>query len=261
MNIDQLRTLYDDDQRIRYEYSAARREEFPNLVRHVDLGNDFGCIMYSHLTTENADAVIREQIEYFNSIGQGFEWKLYSHDTPADLKDRLVAQGFEVEEDEAIMILDLKNMPEILRQPVSADIRRITNPDLIAKEVTGIHRQVWDEDSDERAIELANELRQTPDGISFYTAYADGIPVSSAWIRFSHDSPFASLWGGSTLPQYRNRGFYTALLAVRAQEAIQRGREFLTIDASDMSRPIVQKLGFVQIATSWPCKWQFSKEM
>ena len=255
MNIDQLRALYDDDQRIRYEDPLARREAFPNLVRHVNLEGGEGFIAYSKLSTENADAVIREQIEYFNSIGQDFEWKLYSHDTPADLKGRLAAHGFEIEDDEAILILDLKNLPEILRQPVSHDIRRITDPDLIASEVTSVHRQVWDEDSDERAKELANELRQTPDGISFYTAYADDIPVSSAWIRFTPDSRFASLWGGSTLPQYRGRGFYTALLAVRAQEAVQRGKEFLTIDASDMSRPIVQKLGFVQIATSWPCKW------
>jgi predicted GNAT family acetyltransferase len=259
MNPGQLRALYDDDQRIHYEYSVARREAFPHLVRHVNLDGGDGFIMYSRLTAENADAAVREQIAYFTALSQNFEWKLYSHDTPADLKDRLIAQGFEVEEAEAIMVLEVGNMPEILRQSVSHDIRRTTNPDLIAKEVLVVHDQVWNEDISAHAKELANELRKTPDGISFYSAYADDKPVSSAWIRFTLDSPFASLWGGSTLAEYRERGFYTALLAIRAQEAIQRGREFLTVDSSPMSRPILEKLGFVQIATSWPCKWRTRK--
>ena len=37
------------------------------------------------------------------------------------------------------------------------------------------------------------------------------------------------------------------------QSAVTR---FLTVDASLMSRPIVEKLGFVPISTSMPCTWQ-----
>ena len=57
-------------------------------------------------------------------------------------------------------------------------------------------------------------------------------------------SQFAGLWSGATLPAYRRRGLYTAVLAVRVQEAIRRGYHFLTIDASPMSRPIVARHGF-----------------
>jgi len=73
--------------------------------------------------------------------------------------------------------------------------------------------------------------------------------VSSAWVRFNPGSQFASLWGGSTLEQYRGQGHYTALMAVRAQEAARRGVRFLTVDASPMSRPILEKQGFRVI--SW----------
>jgi hypothetical protein len=55
---------------------------------------------------------------------------------------------------------------------------------------------------------------------------------------------------------YRGQGLYTALLAIRAQEAISRHVEFLTVDASAMSRPILEKFGFIKIAESYPCKWQ-----
>jgi GNAT superfamily N-acetyltransferase len=89
-----------------------------------------------------------------------------------------------------------------------------------------------------------------------YIAYAEGIPVSAAWISFHDRSPFAGLWGGSTLVEYRGRGFYTALLAARVQEAQQRGVRFLTIDASPMSRPIVEKNGFQFLIFTQPFKWQ-----
>ena len=68
--------------------------------------------------------------------------------------------------------------------------------------------------------------------------------------------PAGGLWGGSTLPDYRKQGLYTGLLAVRAREAQARGRRFLTVDASPMSRPILERFGFVTIAMATECVWQ-----
>ena len=64
------------------------------------------------------------------------------------------------------------------------------------------------------------------------------------------------MWGGSTVSEFRNQGLYTALLATRAQEARLRGVRYLTVDASPMSRPILEKFRFEMISTSWPCKWK-----
>lgn len=85
---------------------------------------------------------------------------------------------------------------------------------------------------------------------------ADGQPASAAWVYFPKNSQFASLWGGSTLNDFRNRGLYTALLAVRAQEARTRQVRYLTVDASEMSRPILEKFGFTMMAYSYSCKWK-----
>src|SRR5690606_24536833 len=92
-----------------------------------------------------ADEVIREQIAYFEGIGQDFEWKLYDHDSPPDLKDRLVAHGFEVEEPEALLVLDLKHTPAALFRPVRLDVRRITAPGGVADAVA-VQEEVWEED-------------------------------------------------------------------------------------------------------------------
>nr|PZN49668.1 MAG: hypothetical protein DIU68_19685 [Chloroflexota bacterium] len=115
---------------------------------------------------------------------------------------------------------------------------------------------VWNEDYSDLIARLATDLRDYPDMLSVYAVYVDGRPVSSAWIYVLPGSRFGSMWGGSTLPAYRGRGIYTALVAARVQEARRRGLRFLTIDAGPMSRPIVEKLGFRFITWTFPCKWR-----
>lgn len=256
MNKSQMLALFDQDQRIDVQYPDMRRELAPNVVRHIDTsGSGEGMIIYSQLNESNAEDAIREQVTYFESIGQDFEWKVYDYDTPSDLKDRLGSYGFIVEDVEAIMVLDLKDAPEILRQPVRHDVQRITDPGKISDVLT-VKQQVWNEDFSWLGRYLAGALRDHPDQLSAYVAYVDRQPASSARIYFPEHSQFASLWGGATLSRFRKRGLYTALLAVRAQEAKSRGVRYLTVDASPMSRPILEKYGFELMAYSYPCKWQ-----
>lgn len=74
--------------------------------------------------------------------------------------------------------------------------------------------------------------------------------ISAGWVRFGTDGAFGTLWGGATDPAYRRRGIYTALVTHRAQLAARRGRSLLQVDASDESRPILERLGFVAITTT-----------
>jgi GNAT superfamily N-acetyltransferase len=257
MNKSNIIALYDQDQRIDVVYPSLRREITSEVVRHVNTSGDGeGVIIYSRLDEANADEIIRQQVSYFQNLGQDFEWKVYDYDRPHDLKDRLEAHGFTIEEAEAILVLDLEKAPAILWQPVSQDVRRIVDPDKLS-DVLSVHAQVWDEDSGGLAQYLGSALRDQPGQMSVYVAYVDAIPASAAWIYFPEHSPFASLWGGSTLSDYRQRGLYTALLAVRAQEARDRQVRYLTVDASPMSRPILEKFGFEMFAYSYPCKWKF----
>jgi predicted GNAT family acetyltransferase len=257
MNITEILALYDEEQRRTIEYTSLRREETQHVVRHVELvGTIGGLVIYSWLDENNADEVIREQAAYFQKLGQNLEWKHYEHDTPPDLKSRLAAHGFETDEEEAIVVLDLENIPQELLQPQSPDVRRITDPAQLC-DVMLVQDEVWQAvNTVGQREQLAYEMLHAPETISLYVAYAEGQPVSSAWIRFHETSRFASLWGGSTLPAYRRRGIYTAMLAARAQEALERGARFLTVDAGPMSRPILEKLGFQVLTISTPCKWK-----
>ena len=88
MNRSEIIALYNQDQRKDVEYPGMRREVTPSVVRHVDVsGTGEGSVIYSQLSEADAEGVIREQITYFENLGQGFEWKLYDYDQPPDLKE------------------------------------------------------------------------------------------------------------------------------------------------------------------------------
>lgn len=243
MEHQELLDLYDRDERRETEEPGMRREISPGVVHLVDLVGTESAVVYSHLTPEDADAAISREAAYFGGINHNFEWKLYDHDKPQDLGERLLAHGFAAEEPDAIMVLDLASAPDTLLGTVPPFIRRVTDRTSL-KDVTRVREAVWPEAHEWLEERLAFLLETYPDRVSIYVADLDGQPVSSARIQFSEKGTFASLWGGGTMDDYRGRGIYTALLSVRVQEARRRGARFLTIDASPMSRPIVEKHGF-----------------
>ncbi|MEV6630716.1 hypothetical protein AB0M54_08195 [Actinoplanes sp. NPDC051470] len=79
--------------------------------------------------------------------------------------------------------------------------------------------------------------------------------VSSAWSVYWPGTEFVALLGGTTLPEWRGRGLYRALLAARAREAVARGFRLLHVDASPDSAPILRRCGFHEIATSRHYRW------
>jgi len=102
---------------------------------------------------------------------------------------------------------------------------------------------------------LEQELAADPVGLAIFVAEADGLVVSAGWVRFPSGTDFATLWGGATLPPWRGRGIYRALVRRRAQLAAERGRRYLEVDASADSRPILERLGFRAVTDTRPYVW------
>jgi hypothetical protein len=257
MTVAQLLALYDQKERLDAIFPGARREVDGSVVRYMDEmpSGEANFVLYSKLTAENADQVIQKQIDYFRENGRSCEWKLYAHDTPPDLRQRLAAHGFTIGDEEAIMALDLNQAPDILLQPVATTIRKLTDPAEVAQ-VIAIEEAVWGGDRSSWSERLMTEMQESPEFISIYVAHVNNEPACAGWLNLSSNRQFASLWGGSTKAEYRKQGLYTAVLAARVQEAIQRGYRYLTIDASPMSRPIVAKHGFQLLTLAYECKWE-----
>ena len=133
MELAELLALYDQDQRINIIWPGQTREVTEYVVRHIDQNlsgrtDVYSFIVYSSLNADNADAVIEQEKAYMKALGHNIEWKCYSHDTPPDLGQRLIAAGFEPEELEAIMVYDLDDPADKLKSLPTPNIRRIADP-------------------------------------------------------------------------------------------------------------------------------------
>jgi len=255
MNTAEILALYDQEQRRLADDPAMRREASGPVIRQVSRHDRQSCVIYSQLHDDTVEAAIDAQIEYFRLLGHSFEWKVFSHDTPTDLKERLVARGFELEETEAILALELNALPEVLLRSSGHDIRCIANPEQLA-DVASIRQAVWGEDTTGHQERLVRELQEQPDRTRIYVAYAVDTPVSSGRLNLDPNSSFASLWGGTTLKEFRGRGLYTALVAIRARVAQEYGARFLTVDARPMSRPILERIGFKLLTFANALHWR-----
>jgi GNAT superfamily N-acetyltransferase len=252
-----LLEIFTREQRSEVVYPDIEREVDGSVIRHINGTGEDGFVIYSHLDDATVEAAISAQIARFESIPQDFEWKVYDYDTPPDLLKRLRRRGFEIGEPEALLVLDLTARPAALERPVPVSVVRVTDPDEIDA-IVRLENAIWGTDHSDLGERLKRDLRERPEMLSVYIAYEGQEPASAAWVYFHAGSHFASLWGGSTLPQFRGRGHYSGLLAARAQEARQRGFTLLTVDASPMSRPILEKHGFQYLASSTPCTWTSS---
>jgi GNAT superfamily N-acetyltransferase len=203
-----------------------------------------GWVIYTRLAADTADQAIRSTIDFFKPLGGEFEWKVYDHDTPPDMKQRLLDHGFTAEELEAVLAFDMEAAPPGFWEPPAARVLPVTDPAQLA-DIARIEAEVWNESYSDLPEVLDAEMRATPDRISVFIAYAGGEPASGAWIRYYPGTQFAELYGGATLARHRGQGLYTALVKARAVEARQRGVRFLVVDTSPMSRPILEKRGFV----------------
>ena len=121
--------------------------------------------------------------------------------------------------------------------------------------IAGMEHAIWQDDRDWLAGSLESERAADPDAITIVVAEAGGEVVCAAWVRFAQGTDFATLWGGGTLPAWRGRGIYRAIVAYRANLAAERGFRYLQVDASDDSRPILERLGFVPVTTTTPYIW------
>jgi hypothetical protein len=200
------------------------------------------------------DRLIGRQRDYFAARGEALEWKIRAHDRPADLVDRLRAAGFVPEERETVMIGLAREMAGEPVLPEGVRLRQVT-ADADMHRIAAMESSVWGQDWSWLAGDLIGRVSTAPAEIAVMVAEAGGDVVSAAWLVFRAGTEFASLWGGSTLPAWRGRGIYRALVAARARLATARGVRLLQVDASDDSAPILRRLGFHAVTTTTPYVW------
>jgi GNAT superfamily N-acetyltransferase len=245
--------LYDRDMRegAQPDGPDARIERVGRVVRQVSSGPGWNGVVWSDLDAAGADAAIAEQIAHYSALGIEFEWKLYGHDLPVDLGQRLRAAGFTPEPEETLMIAEVNDLDLDVEPPEGIRFLPVTDQAGVGL-VADVHEKAFGTDSSRLRRQLLARLTEDPDSVVAVVALAGDTPVSAARMELVPGTRFAGLWGGGTVESWRGRGIYRALVAHRARAAVDRGYRYLQVDASDQSRPVLERLGFQPLSTTTP---------
>jgi GNAT superfamily N-acetyltransferase len=240
-------TAYDEQVRRRPRPGDGRVEDDGDVIRTVSAGEGWNGVEWSALTPANADTRIRAQIRRFAEVGRPWEWKHYSHDQPADLRERLVAAGLTPGQSETLLVAETARLDLPVRPPAGVELRPVDGEHGLGA-LAAVHEEVFGGRFPNGPVAAA-----LADGTAeAVVAWAGDVPVSAARVEFHPGSDFAGLWGGGTLPAWRGRGVFRSLVAHRVALARDAGYRYVQVDAMPASRPILLRLGFTELATTTP---------
>lgn len=228
------------------EVTDVERHDDPSL-RWFRTGRPEGYtnhVLVTRLDDADAtDAVIDEVLATMGRGGVPFTWWVMPSFTPADLGVRLERRGMASDGTwpaHALAIRDLVEPPPV----PGLEIRRVTtDADLDA--YVGIVGQTL---SPSPAFE--DMLREACQAIGFdedapeehVIGLLDGTPVATASLVVAGGA--AGIYNVATLEPARRRGIGAALTSAAVRRGGERGLEIATLQASDMGRPIYERLGF-----------------
>jgi GNAT superfamily N-acetyltransferase len=242
-----------DEQIRRHPTTGApgqRVERDEAVVRLV--GGGWCGVTWSALDEATADAAIAATIERFAHLGVAeWEWKHYSYDRPADLPRRLLAAGLTPEPPETLMVAEIAQLALDVPPPAGVELRPVTDARGVDALVR-VHDEVFGGDHAPLFRDLPARLARRPAPVAAAIAVAGDTPIGAGRVEFHTGTEFASLWGDGTLPAWRGRGVFRALVAHRAALASARGFRYLQVDALPASRPLFERLGFVELAVTTP---------
>jgi GNAT superfamily N-acetyltransferase len=239
---------------------ADRIENDAQVTRVVSDGDGWSGVIWSDLTETGADAVIAAQIRRFAALGQGWEWKHYSYDQPAGLPAMLRAAGFAPDCAETVLVAEIADLVREPDPPAGVALVPVTSQEE-ADALVAVHDQVFGGSHEAIGQAVLRGLSSPPSPVAAVIAVAGDTPISAGRVEFPAGSDFASIWGGGTLPAWRGRGIFRSLVAYRAALAHNRGYRYLHVDASPDSRPILQRLGFVELAETTPYQYPAGQEV
>jgi len=222
---------------------SAARETRRDVVL-IDRGGPFRFAVRVRFEGDAAASIEAVRAWFRVRNRQTFSWKLGAHTTPAHLGAALRDHGAYEADGHTAMVLD--------REPPAVegiDVRAVESYEDYAES-----QEIMDGafspklSAEERAMARESlparfaEYRDHPIS-QRYLAFIDGKAVAAANAIRTSEGVLA-LTGGATLPEARGRGAYRALVRVRWDDAVTAGTPALVTQASAMSRPILEHLGF-----------------
>lgn len=209
-------------------------------------------VAFCRVSEDCLDDLIHQQKARAERFGYSLEWKVYGHDDPPDLAQRLIAAGFEPDPVEQVVALKLgQHALEGFPSTTNAVIKRIEDAGGL-EAVVEISRDIGRDNVERERARLKAAVEDDPESMSIYVAYVRGEPASCGRLHVGKASGLGELCGGRTKTKFRNQGLYLALVRARLVEAIQRELPYVTVDALPTSEPLLLKRGFKKVTWTQP---------
>ena len=204
----------------------------------------FNMVAYSNLADDEAGKAIHQMQTRALRRGVPLMWQVGPAAKPADLGERLLAQGFALEETVpgmAAVLADIDTRNEI---PVGLEVAGVSSADeleaMIQAFTLGYEIPVF------IAQVFADFLRyygfsgEVP--IQHYVATLDGEPLACSTLLLG--GGVAGLYNIATVPSARRRGIGAAVTLAPLLEARQAGYRAAILHASAQGEPLYRRLGF-----------------
>ncbi|MDX6593054.1 MAG: hypothetical protein QOJ13_2250 [Gaiellales bacterium] len=190
------------------------------------------------------DEVIAEVHNLLEQRGRrACTWEVGSSARPHDLPERLLDRGLAWDEPDPLQIgMVLDEAPPAVPQDI--EVRAVETLDDFATSER-ITYQCFGMETPTQSDVDKGFARYDPRSSRRYLASVDGQDASSATATFTAHG--VVLNAGSTLPQFRGRGLYRALVRARWDDAVAAGTPVLVTQAGSMSLPILKRIGFGEV--------------
>ena len=255
-----LLQAYDEQLRTDAETPSAISVTRLGPLRLVSFLGGRGFITYRSLGEVDEAGVrklVAEATAHFRADGgiRKVEWKTRGHDHAPGLHDALLEHGFVPEDPESIMIGDAAALAADVPLPDGVTLRQVTEESDV-RAMCAMQDEVFGAPASDQMANAILRRQALDDGMELWVAEAEGQIVTAGRLEPVADTEVAGIWGGATRPEWRGRGIYRALTAVRARSALAVGKTLIHSDSTEYSRPILERYGFVKVSTTTPYVWE-----
>ena len=224
-------------------------ETLPDAVL-IDTGMPSPLMRYaSRIRIEgDAESSIAPVRAWFRSRSlASFTWKLGEHSTPTDLEELLRAHGAHedpAEPEHTAMILEVEP-PRV--KDVHVTVVESYEDFSLSAEILAVGFGGSFSPDEKAAMQAAlpqrfSEYTEEPTARRYLASVRGRVVAVGVALRTT--AGVVALGGGATLPDSRGVGAYRALVRARWEDAVSAGVPALVTQASGLSRPILERLGF-----------------
>lgn len=221
------------------------RIETDRFTLCMGAGENWNTVQRQSFGEEEVDGVLDEVRALLRARGRGkTQWEVGSSAEPRDLVNLLLARGLVRDKDPYAVALVLTEAP--LPPAPGVVARRVETYEefAAANEVQWQAFESPENEIAERRALLPRSWREASPNIMHAAWLDDEIVAAGTCAPTEHG---LLLYGGATVARARGRGAYRALLRARWDEAATRGTPALITQGGSMSRPILERLGFLPV--------------